>query len=452
MALSVAVTFAALLAGPIAAGAILGIVLRRLRGRRFGGVAAAVALLALPAVVLVQLDLRVPVIGLWDAWLEGLLFGAGLAWTAHAGFARPGGAPLAAASLLVSLVVLEIASAAFLPPPPGFPAEEGPHFLLADALRAATRSHSWDFRSKEIVCVAVYGDEYPGILEVRSEREVIVPANFTPRTAATRRVLHIGDSMTFGISLPRDAAFPAVLEHLEPDVQHINGAVPGIAPDAYLLLLEQWLATHDLDLGVMYIFEGNDLAGVDDAYPCCRWDSMLVYGSGGPARRCPTAVPIDFANAGSTWLRYNSPPPYLFRALAAHSTAAAHAAAAIVNTMPNKPLTARQSEETALQHLAAILAAARDAMHARGVPFVVVVLPARTWIENPATPHAAPALLGVARALGIPALDPGSVLAAAAQRGERVFLDAPADPHYGPAGHALIARWLHEELNGIVRP
>lgn len=451
MALPVAVTFAALIGVPVSLGALLGVILRRVYGRRFGGIVAAIVLVTLPAAALTQLTLRVPLIGLWDAVLEGLLIGLGLVWTAHSASARPGGMPLAAGSLLVGLVLLEIASAAFLPPPPGFPAEQGPHFLLADALRAATRSHSWDFRSKEIVCAAVYGDDYPGILDVSGEREVVVPRTFTPRPAATRRVLHLGDSMTFGIGLPRDATFPAALEQLEPDTQHINGAIPGIAPDAYLLVLERWIQTHALDLAVMYVFEGNDLAGLDDAYPCCRWDSLLVYGSAGPARRCPTAAPIDFAAAGSTWLRYSSPPPFLLRALTGYSSAAAHAAAAIVNAMPNKPLAVRQSEETELQHLSVILRAARDALRARGVPFVVVVLPARTWVENPATPHATPEIIRVARDLGIPALDAGNALTTEATHGQHVFFDAPTDPHYSAAGHAFMARWLHEQLSDIVR-
>ena len=446
MAFSIAATFAALIAAPIGLGAVLGVVLRLAHGRRFAGVVAAIALVGVPPAAATALASHVPVIGFWDALLEGLLVGLGLAWTAHRALARPGNALLAVGSLVVSLLLLEVACVTFLPEPPAFPTAGGPHFLLADAMRAATQTHSWDFRSKEIVCAAVYGAGYPGILDVGSEQDVVVPRAFTPRPSTTRRVLHIGDSMTFGIGLQRDETFTAELERLEPDTQHINGAVPGIAPDAYFLLLERWLATHPLDLAIMYVFEGNDLAGLDDDYPCCHWNSLLTYGPDGPQRRCPVAPPLDFAAAGATWLRYNSPPPYLLRALVGWSAAAAHAAAAIVNTMPNKPLLVRQSQETQLQHLGAILGAARDALRARGVPLVVVILPSRTRVANSASEQLAPAIIDVAPQLDLPVLDAGEALADPASSGRGVFMDAPGDPHYSAVGHTLIAAWLHQRL------
>jgi len=48
--------------------------------------------------------------------------------------------------------------------------------------------------------------------------------------------------MTFGFGTPRDQTLVADLEHLEPRVQHVNGSVPGIAPDAYYMLIRRWVA------------------------------------------------------------------------------------------------------------------------------------------------------------------------------------------------------------------
>jgi len=56
-------------------------------------------------------------------------------------------------------------------------------------------------------------------------------------------------------SVRRFGTFTADLERLEPGTQHINGGIPGTAPDAYLVVLRQWLALHNVDLAVMYIFE-----------------------------------------------------------------------------------------------------------------------------------------------------------------------------------------------------
>ncbi len=446
MFLSVVAMCAALIVLPIGAGALFGMALRRLRGRRFAGIIALIAFLTLPVLLAVKLVLRFPLIGVWDALLEAFLVGAGVEWTAHRAFAHPREVALTLGSLITSLLVLELVCRVCMPAPPGFPTTAGPHLLLADAMRAGTQSHSWDLRSKEIVCSIVYEEQYPGILDVSEERDIVAPRKFTPRVGATRRVLHIGDSMTFGIGVSREETFTADLERLEPGTQHINGGIPGTAPDAYFLVLRQWLTLHDVDLAVMYVFEGNDLAGLDDQYPCCDWQSLLTYGSGGPAMRCPTAARIDFSKAGGTWLRYNSPPPYLVRALIPYSSAAAYIAAVIVSRMPLKPLAVHQSEATEFQHLESILRAVRDAVRVRRTPFVVVVLPSRTWAENRTTEHLAPEIVKVAQRLNLPALDTSDVVREAVVRGQHIFFDMPLDPHFSAAGHAVIARWLHDRL------
>ena len=41
----------------------------------------------------------------------------------------------------------------------------------------------------------------------------------------------------------RDRTVTAELERLEPGVEHINAGIPGTAPDAYLAVLQRWLAS-----------------------------------------------------------------------------------------------------------------------------------------------------------------------------------------------------------------
>ena len=345
-----ATRIAAAIAVPIGAGALLGIGASRWRRRRWRGVLSALILAATPAVLATALVLRFPVVGIWDAIVEGALAGAGVLLAAHAAFTGPGDVALAAISFASGLCVLELACRMLLAAPPAFPTAGGLHFLLANAMRAGTQNFSWDLRSKEIVCSIAYGDRYAGILDVSAERDVIVPRTFAPREGAARRVLHLGDSMTFGMGVAREQAFPALLDRLEPEAQHINAAIPGIAPDAYLVVLRRWIAEHAMNLAVMYVFEGNDVAGLDDHYPCCRWDSLLVYAAGPPAMRCPSAV-LDMGAAGFTWLWYNSPPPYVVRALIGYSSAAGHLGAAIMSRMSGMPLAVRESEAEQFQHL-----------------------------------------------------------------------------------------------------
>ncbi len=435
---------AVVVALPIALGALLGFALRRFHGRRFTGFGTAVVFFALPPLIAMRILLQFPILGFWDALLEGVLVGVGVVSTAHRAFASRRNLFLAVSSLLVSLVVLEFASRLFLPPPPDFPRAEGAHFLLADAMRAGTQSHSWDLRSKEIVCSVVYGDQYPGILDISGDHDIVVPRTFIARADMARKVLHIGDSMTFGFGVPRDKTFPATLERLDPSTQHINAGIPGTAPDAYLLVLRQWIARHNVDLVVLYLFEGNDLIALDDLYPCCRWQSLLAYSGEAIGMRCPTAASIDFGEAGATWLRYNSPPPYLVRVLIGYSSAAAHLGAAIVRSMSVQPLLAPASREDQILHLQAILQAAHNEVRARNIPLVVVVLPESAWVERRTEEkQLAPAIANVARRDDIKVLDASEMLRAAADAGEKIYLDH--DPHFSVRGNELVANWLHRQ-------
>ncbi|MBI3781965.1 MAG: hypothetical protein HY270_01050 [Deltaproteobacteria bacterium] len=441
------VTAVALMLVPLGLGAVAGLLLRYRRGRRFAGVTAAILCIGIPVLMTTLIAVRWPLIGLWDALLEGLLIGIAAVGTAHRALRGRSEIALAAISLLASLLALELACRLWLPPPPAFPTAGGPHLLLADAMRASGQQHSWDLRSKEIVCSIVYGEHYPGIIDVGDEHEILSPRNLRPRAEARRRVLHLGDSMSFGFGLSRDQTFTADLERLEPGTQHINAGIPGSAPDAYLAVLQQWIALHDLDMVVMHVFEGNDLSGLDDSYPCCNWQSLFLYSDGRATERCPTASAVDFGKAGITWLRYNSPPPYLIRALVPYSAAAGHLAATIVNYMNQMPQALVQSEKEELQHLETILRTARDELRARHIPFVVDVLPARKWIGAAPDAHPAPGIVQVAERLELPVLDAEPIVREALAGGQQLFFDNPTDPHFNAVAHEILARWLHERLN-----
>jgi len=193
----------------------------------------------------------------------------------------------------------------------------------------------------------------------------------------------------------------------------------------------------------MHIYEGNDLEGLDSHYPCCNWQSLLEYAAADAALRCPQASAPDLARAGSTWLRYHNPPPYLVRALVGTSSVAAYVAAA----MAREPyFLVDQRLDTRLEHLESILRAARDALAARHIPFVVDVVPTRSWLESGADwQHYAPRILDVARRVGVKAVDGSEVFRDAVAHGQQLFF-GNGDIHFNAAGHALLASWLREGL------
>src|SRR5262249_42896100 len=142
-------------------------------------------------------------------------------------------------------------------------------------------------------------------------------------------------------------------------------------------------------------------------------------------------------------------PPYLVRVLVGSSSAAAYIGAAMAREpyfLVDQPLSTR------LEHLESIVRTARDVLAARHIPFLVVVLPSRTWIDERETwQHYAPQILEVMQRLGVRAIDPSDVLRDAAVRGQQVFFEH-GDIHFNAHGHALLAMWLHEQLPDTSSP
>jgi len=469
---------AAVLLCPIALGNFAGGALRGLAGGRLASVGAAAACLTIPAALATVLTILFPLVGLWDGLTEGLLCGAGVLCAAHRFYADPRHVALSAGSLLASFVVLELGARLFLGTPPAFPVGDGPHLLLAHSLRTTGPDSPtfhmgavpefvernvmrgdpdamamWDrppsaMVTKEIVCSIVYGDRYSGVFDVRHERERVFPERVPPRPGATRRVLHVGDSMVFGANVPRDRTFTVNLEKLEPGVQHINGGISGMAPDDYLVVLRSWMARARVDLAVMYLFAGNDMVGLDAPHPCSNWESILVYEDGVARLRYPDA-PKSHRGIGLRWLVVNSPLPYLGRvAIVLGSAAAAHVGAALDHWSAHA---AHAAPEVQFRHLEAILRAARDELRERGTGFVVVVLPQAPAIGIPGGPSDSLSreTLAITQRLGIRQLDATELIRDALARGERPI--QPDGSHFNEEGHWLVARWLHEQLGEWAR-
>jgi hypothetical protein len=436
----------ALLAVPLAAGALLGYLLRSARGRRVGGAGALLGCLMLPTAAGVGAALAAHGIGTWDGLAEGFLLGVGLAATAHAAFADRRAVAVGGATLAAGLLLLEGASRLLLPPPPAFP-PGSPHLILNEALR---RNEPIFGGGQDHICTIAY----PGVYQSRYLRNASsalpVRPNGQPEPAApTRRVLHVGDSMTYGFGVADHETYEAALERLEPGARHLNGAIIGTGPDSYLVLLKRWVAETRVDLAVVPLFEGNDLSEIDKGHQCSEWRPLLAYGPRGAALRFPDRPHESHA----LWevARSTSPPPYLLRVAVTRSKVAALLAAAMA-ALQTPDVNAAESDEVRWEHLEMILRAMRDDLRARAIPLVVVVLPLRQLVERGQPGEVELRMIRVARAAGVSTLAPGDAFRAAVARGERPFLGDGNDSHLGPAGHRLLAAWLHERLPTMATP
>jgi hypothetical protein len=436
------------------------------------GVLPAVACLLIPTVAAMAAVVLYPVTGLWDGATVGFLCGVGVLLSLHHTYADPRLVALTSVSVVASLLLLEIGARTFLGPPPAYPIGDGPHFLLAKVLRRigpdspAHHHGAIPYRlerevmrgeidgpmgerppsamvTKEIVCSIVYGEAYTGVIDVRRELARVFPQPVPSRPGTRRRVLHVGDSMVFGANVPRDQTFTVRLDELEPDVQHLNGGISGMAPDDYLVVLRRWVEHQPIDLAVMYLFAGNDLVGMDAPHPCSAWQPILTYDDGTARLRYPSAPQTEHG-LGVQWLLNNSPLPYLLRAMIAGGSVAAAFVGAAFDSWVTGALWAQTSAP--VQHLETILRSARDELRERHIAFVVVVLPAAGAIEIPGGPseYLSRNVREIATRLDIPLHDATDLIRDALARGEHPI--QPDGSHFNEEGHRLIARWLHTRL------
>lgn len=459
---------------PIALGLLAGLCLEWGCGGRVRGVVSLLVSLLVPTLVATGISAVLPLVGLWDAAVEGGFFGVGVVLAGHQAFDDPRNILLTGFSLILTLVLVEAGTRALLPPPPAYPVGgEGPYFLLANVLRTmgpdsptfqhgavpflvernamqadlgggtmAERPPS-AMLTREIVCSIAYGKAYTGVIDVTPELEQVFPTARPPIVADARRVLHVGDSMVYGANVGRQQTFTVKLEALQPGVTHVNGGISGMAPDDYFVVLQQWVAREPFDLAVMYLFAGNDMVGMDSPHPCSDWQSILTYENGRAQKRFSEA-PKSEPRMAVRWLFLNSPLPYLLRvSILAGSASAAYVGAAF------DALVARAYApdfEAPYQHLETILATARDELRAKHTAFVVVVLPAAGDMDIPDGPSdsLAKKTRAITQQLGIPQLDATDLLRQALARGETPVQDDRV--HFTEEGHALMARWLHENL------
>lgn len=139
--------------------------------------------------------------------------------------------------------------------------------------------------------------------ELRTNSAGLRGPELEPRRPGERRVLVLGDSMTFGWGVEEDEAFPAVIEgaldRADRPVTVLNGGVPGYGTREIALALERQVSRLDPDVVVACVYVGNDFE--DDVVV----DKAVVDGFLMARHKAEIATEswrVRFAMACRTWL------------------------------------------------------------------------------------------------------------------------------------------------------
>ena len=269
------------------------------------------------------------------------------------------------------------------------------------------------------------------------------------------RVLHLGDSMTYGLGVSSARRFTTLLS-ARTGAAHVNAAVPAMAPDFHVAVAEQRLAQARPQTVVLHLFTDNDVHELGAPMGCCGGRPLLDLDVAPPTRNCTTRRDAPVLANFASWLARHSPPPWPIRALAPNLRLAAVSKRAFARAShafaPEGDVPMQQATK-----LIGVLARKFVAIAKKhGASPVIVLHPSRRELdEDPRRPehHLDLRLARALRGSGAQVIDLWPTFQAALRsrkgRESGLFLNhEPTDPHYSPAGHQLVA----EALKGALRP
>lgn len=228
------------------------------------------------------------------------------------------------------------------------------------------------------------------------------------------RVLAIGDSLTYGSGVLREDAWPEVLERRIATngrpTQVINcGFAAGNQPAHYARWLESDGLLLDPDLVVIGL-SLNDLGNGNDVPMLC-YQGVTTVG-------CPVALIDQFATVFVNWRATRNPVDF----------------AAVVRAHPET----WQATQQGLRRMQATLAA-------RGIPYVVAILPMFSGLESEPNPYAELHRMAADFCREAAILHVDLLSTVAGRRSEDLWVH-PTDQHPIPEGHRLLAEGLYRYL------
>jgi hypothetical protein len=385
-------------------------------------------------------------VGVWDIVLAGAICGMGVLWTSHRWAARLDRRGLSAgiAVLIITAAVAEAGARRISRPPPVMNPEELLRLWMPRQPVENARFHyrRWDDDSgRDMIFAGLFPDLDPRVFDERTAKAVHSPT----------RVLHVGDSMVFGMGVEMENAFPALLEQAQPGATHINAGLPGAGPDVYWRVAQDWTRRLPAARVVLYISTGNDLTDLDTSYPFCGGGPLLAYDGDALRMRCPEPKPGSGRSNFLKWYVRHSPPPYPLRVAALFSSLGAHTLNGFLRLRTLISGESRNDIDVAWNHFERVLRATHEALRERSIPMTVVILPNRFALEGPPSRarserEVARRIIEICHAMGAQVLDATDHFESA-MRGHpdtHLFLDygGRKDGHFSRAGHQLLADWL----------
>ena len=434
----------ALVVSPWIVGLIVGWVLRRLRGQRATSIGAALAWVGIPVVALTLPLQWAPIMGLWDVWQVAGMFALGGLFTQHAWFAPRFSVPVFVGTTAVSLALVEVVVRAAVGPAPAVDRRSPPALWLPQTIEEMPDLQLTQWSEREQVCKMLYPD-FVGLLDLdRLHTEVVLPAKFTPKPVP-RHVLHVGDSMVYGMALDRTQTFAAVLNTLEPDTQHIDAGIIGAGPDDYVAMVDVWTRKTPVDHVYVYLFEGNDLYDTNAPHPCTGGGSLVDHQPDGAVLRPHTKL-LGQRNAGLERLARLSPPPFVVRVAQRQWLTGGWIGQLMTGWQQGDGMSARfDSLDEERAFLRSDLQAIGKILAARKIAWSIVILPAIEHVNQAVAKRPIASMQAdLAALLHVPVLDAAPTLAAVEARGEWPFL-SKQDFHMNALGHRALAAWLHQK-------
>ena len=279
-----------------------------------------------------------------------------------------------------------------------------------------------------------------------AEALCVDPAQFRVLRARAPRspwVLHLGDSMLFGVGLTAAQAVPDQLAVLLPQWTHVNAGLPGSTIDLQFALLQRLLRAWPAPVAVvLHAYPGNDLDGLDEPLDVCGSQPVL---SQPPQPVAVTCQPRVQATLRQRLLHAPLPLP-IVRA-AQWSWLARRLVAALQVAQSGTRLAQVQDPK---QRYLAIAGALQQVLQRQQIPLLAVLMPVRTRIV-PGGVTAARSLTQVFDSLGIPVLDSQALCDERMEPQAPLFL-GPQDIHLAPQGAVRYAQWLAPHVERLLRP
>jgi len=334
---------------------------------------------------------------------------------------------LMAGSTLVSLLFVEVALRWLVAPAPAF-------------VKARDLTIMRDRRLDDD-----WAKIYPGTYPKRFRRLIKAPPD-------TRwRVIHVGDSMVYGVGTAKPKRFTSLLDGRIPRAAHHNAGVPGSGTDFHYLVIRRWLAHMKADHVVHYVYPTNDLVELDRPHEVCDRGSLLIYGKSGLRARCqrPPHDPTSLLAPYSRSLD-RRPAPYPLLVATSFSSLARHLCALRLRFRLRLH---RHSHPRAIRHFTRIMQQSQKLSRAQGVAYTIVVLPDRRDLERFSRssrarkrPHHHE-IVRICREITPRVLSAWDALLPVVRKhgGGRYFADKI---HFSAAGHRVVADWLGRRLAG----